>query len=280
MSHFKPQTSYIASQEALTDKIRIFVSIFAFLALSLLATPALSAPLAAHHGASCTALLTKPLSLIKKSQEPDQSWRLDTSMAENTYPLKPEYVGEDKGESPLWKELGEPHKVNYFSPEEAKSYQVKIADGYFVDLYGNPICPGAGCSGNIVIDEEGRIYFNTRPKRLRLHHSSFTSGRPVLFAGEAVIKGGRLSLISTNSGHYRPDLKSLKFIIETFHAYGITDFKLEVPGSKSTRQFNYDSYYFTDEDLLNHFKKYPEIMNQRHALTPKDLNLLFNEESD
>jgi len=40
----------------------------------------------------------------------------------------------------------------------------------------------------------------------KFHHSSFGAGKSVAGAGEWVIVDGHLSLISANSGHYRPDL--------------------------------------------------------------------------
>jgi len=53
----------------------------------------------------------------------------------------------------------------------------------------------------------GRHRFYTHVCKLaKFHHSLFGAGKSVAGAGEWVIVDGRLSLITANSGHYRPDM--------------------------------------------------------------------------
>ncbi|HEX4932729.1 MAG TPA: hypothetical protein VFV33_06075 [Gemmatimonadaceae bacterium] len=52
------------------------------------------------------------------------------------------------------------------------------------------------------------------------HHSSFNSGGAVMGAGEWLVEGGKLRLVSANSGHYRPNMsifvRALRYMTEAF----------------------------------------------------------------
>jgi hypothetical protein len=47
------------------------------------------------------------------------------------------------------------------------------------------------------------------PKAGKFHHSTFLSGKPVLCAGEIQVRGGKITYISNESGHYRPSTRDL-----------------------------------------------------------------------
>ncbi|QPJ62325.1 MAG: hypothetical protein G3M70_10770 [Candidatus Nitronauta litoralis] len=47
-------------------------------------------------------------------------------------------------------------------------------------------------------------------KGMRLNHSSFMSGRPVMCAGVLEVRNGTLLTISNNSGHYKPSIEDLQ----------------------------------------------------------------------
>lgn len=76
--------------------------------------------------------------------------------------------------------------------------------------------------GAFVISLEGRMYvFNHLDKTDRVAHSSFVRGAPVLTAGEIRISDGRLMVITTHSGHYRPDKKAMYGTLNYFKSKGV-----------------------------------------------------------
>jgi hypothetical protein len=60
--------------------------------------------------------------------------------------------------------------------------------------------------------EKGRLgatFYSHVGRPYKFHHSSFTSGGPLLAAGEWIVEAGVLKKISGNSGHYRPTISEL-----------------------------------------------------------------------
>merc|ERR1712146_482622 len=54
----------------------------------------------------------------------------------------------------------------------------------------------------------GRYHLYIHPKKTgHFHHSSFLGGRPALAAGGLVVEDGKLVLVNSNSGHYKPNAK-------------------------------------------------------------------------
>ncbi len=80
---------------------------------------------------------------------------------------------------------------------------------------------------NWVVTEDGDLLFSPQyVKGEAIAHTVLTNGRPVVAAGEAEIEvygNERLCTEITNtSGHYRPDVQSLKIGIHAFEVSGIT----------------------------------------------------------
>jgi hypothetical protein len=59
----------------------------------------------------------------------------------------------------------------------------------------------------------GNDIFAADHKGGRFHHSSFVSGKKVRCAGMIRVKKGKVTLVSNNSGHYRPKLTHLKAFV-------------------------------------------------------------------
>ncbi len=81
----------------------------------------------------------------------------------------------------------------------------------------------AAISGDFVIGLDQQVYIASgsvpRPRFFR--HSSFFAGEPVLFAGHIQIQpNGEISLLSRNSGHYRPSRAHLLWAMDFFSAAG------------------------------------------------------------
>lgn len=60
-----------------------------------------------------------------------------------------------------------------------------------------------------VIDQFEQIYVSSIKAAGKFHHSSFLSGKPVLFAGELRVAQGVINYINSMSGHYRPSTQDL-----------------------------------------------------------------------
>jgi hypothetical protein len=77
-----------------------------------------------------------------------------------------------------------------------------------------PLAPPDGYAGKAIIwvcapGESGNASFYSNACLInKLHHSSFSVNKQVIGAGEWVVEGGKLLMISPNSGHYRPDMST------------------------------------------------------------------------
>ena len=111
-------------------------------------------------------------------------------------------------------------RVTYLDEESIKSYKITLnSEGKLCTCKGDLLdtCMynteerGSGWA-SIVEDIDGSIYVGNHAPGY-LQHSSFTQGKPVLFAGEVYCVKGVIKKISNNSGHYRPrQLHTLQFI--------------------------------------------------------------------
>jgi len=64
-----------------------------------------------------------------------------------------------------------------------------------------------------VLSPKDRFYAGSH-KIGQFHHSSFLSGEKVLAAGEMVVSGGQLRLLTGKSGHYKPKLEHLAYAVD------------------------------------------------------------------
>ncbi len=104
--------------------------------------------------------------------------------------------------------------VQYLNGFQRKSYLLEVNSGRFVqngkmfDTSKLSTLSAGGTQGwaIYVISPAGNIYASAH-KLSVFHHSSFLAGRPVLSAGEMMVKNGMLQLINPSSGHYKPTME-------------------------------------------------------------------------
>ena len=109
-------------------------------------------------------------------------------------------------------------------------------------------------------------------------HSSMTEGKPVVSAGEVKIENGKLTAITTYSGHYRPSLYSVYRTLDYFKSKGvdISDTLVytfcdpaKVINIDSKRSQQYSQFYESNaEDFLHAYKA--ELRKNLHNVQ-KDL---------
>lgn len=112
------------------------------------------------------------------------------------------------------------HNCNAFESCDKTSrgkYQVHFKDGmlYTDQSHMHPLDTVKG-SGDLekalyALDLDQNLYCKNMSdvKFGQFHHSSFMSGKPVLCAGEVVVRNGRLTYINIASGHYKPTVGDL-----------------------------------------------------------------------
>jgi hypothetical protein len=73
-----------------------------------------------------------------------------------------------------------------------------------------------------VMDGRGRIYVHGKEEGLKsLKHSSFLQGSPTKAAGTMQWDNGRLTIITNQSGHYKPGLRQMLTVLERLQAYQV-----------------------------------------------------------
>jgi hypothetical protein len=74
---------------------------------------------------------------------------------------------------------------------------------------------GAPSKYIFVVDGNNKFFVH-RKKTGAFHHSSFLGGRPAIAAGGLVAKDGKLLVVNSNSGHYKPSAKMLEKTFKRF----------------------------------------------------------------
>lgn len=129
--------------------------------------------------------------------------------------LKPEFKAERKVMRALPAEHAENH---YVSEELQENYIVNLTDddveSYFVDSSGEFL--DGEYNFVLTCEEEPKLLCDPN-----LHHSSLANGKKVLAVGTLVFENGVLTIVTNNSGHYRPtDEEMLAFIKALYKASG------------------------------------------------------------
>lgn len=93
-------------------------------------------------------------------------------------------------------------QIQYILPKEKYLYEIHLHNGSFYQKGQLLQTNNLSC---FVIDEHGKYYLGMPNKFLR--HTSFSYGRPVMFAGEAQFSNGQISQLANFSGHYCPNAK-------------------------------------------------------------------------
>ena len=103
-----------------------------------------------------------------------------------------------------------------------------------------------------VLSPKDRFYAGSH-KVGQFHHSSFLSGEKVLAAGEMVVSGGKLRLLTGKSGHYKPQLEHLAYAVELLGKQSIplSTFRVQVWRSTCTNPVAPTAEEFIDAYRLN-----------------------------
>jgi hypothetical protein len=82
-----------------------------------------------------------------------------------------------------------------------------------------------------VMDADDRFYVSSLYSPGQFNHSSFLAGAPVKSAGEVIIKNGKITHISSRSGHYRPPIDSLRAALRELEKWKVLadDVKVYAP---------------------------------------------------
>jgi hypothetical protein len=118
-------------------------------------------------------------------------------------------------------------KVKYIrSPAELATYAVKLGPTL---TYGRPrrtldtegmVSKASGPGwGIFVMDAQGRVYVGQHRVGL-FHHSSFTAGGDVAAAGEMKVTRGKLVGITAKSGHYEPNARQTRQMLDRLAGAG------------------------------------------------------------
>ncbi|TAL58699.1 MAG: hypothetical protein EPN84_12485 [Legionella sp.] len=123
-----------------------------------------------------------------------------------------------------------------FAPSRAK-FRVHIFRGQFYQngkLFNTESMtshPNGYASFTLNANGELSVFNHFRHKRINndyFAHSSMNAGSPLVSAGELHIKDGKLLMMSTGSGHYRPTLLSIYRTLQYFSQKGIDVSETEI----------------------------------------------------
>ena len=127
-------------------------------------------------------------------------------------------------------DVPEPPRVDYLDVKQRDPYRVGFRDGKLVrpkkrsdgtweleplDTSASKIRDDlGGGKGLYVVDTQGNFYVAMHEKPGRFHHSTLVGGEPVLAAGEIVVRNGKVVEISNASGHYKPHVNNLRWMVD------------------------------------------------------------------
>jgi hypothetical protein len=135
--------------------------------------------------------------------------------------------------------------IVYYSSEQQQKAQV------FVDENGQfAFANGRLADGDwiFVVDQSGRM-IASRADDGRVHHSSLSGGEPVMMAGELKISGGKLSVITNKSGHFRPDADAFKQFLGDLERQKVTLQGVKAPSFRGFTQTEANGNVLNDGTL-------------------------------
>lgn len=118
-----------------------------------------------------------------------------------------------------------------------KKYEVFVPPpkGLLVDANGKLIDTSRliahhkeGYAAFILTEDERLFIFPHFATKEGLKHVSFSQGKPVMGAGEIIVKNGVVTIINSHSGHYKPSLFAIKQLIDFFIKKGMDIAKTEI----------------------------------------------------
>ncbi|MCC6138886.1 MAG: hypothetical protein IT287_09645 [Bdellovibrionaceae bacterium] len=130
------------------------------------------------------------------------------------------------------------------TPEARAKYEWKVANGVlmkFKDGKWLPLTTAVSVKDHrydpiqdtplveFVVSVKGQVFGMTRDEQMRayeetglpLHHSTFLAGKPVGFAGNMIVKNGKIAVLDNTSGHYTPGVESLLLFLTSLKNKGV-----------------------------------------------------------
>jgi hypothetical protein len=151
------------------------------------------------------------------------------------YEMEPHYVGDDASK-----------RVYYTKPENQANHKLATQDGRFVtgnSIFGIP--RAARDHWLYVMSATGDFYLmaDTRTQgasgvlaSAKIRHSSILAGAPVACAGMITLDRGKVTYISTSSGHYKPVDEQLRAALDSLYRKGfdLSEAQIAFGGNKIT----------------------------------------------
>lgn len=167
------------------------------------------------------------------------------------------YVGEHEGRylDPLTKK---PWNVKYFTREERLQFFLHPVQGKLVNSKNEPVSSEFDPEsitfekGLVVLTKNYELYLMPYEQRGRFHHSSLSSGKDVLFAGEMSLHRGQVRDVSDRSGHYKPNPRALAEFIRYLEYLGLDLRDMKVSGHAVEMMKRYSLSYTEWKQLTEH----------------------------
>lgn len=112
---------------------------------------------------------------------------------------------------------------DYFDDEQRDKAELVIKDGLLYRKRNGKLA-SFWLSRIFSIDPNGRFFIRHEKNYLigtSYYHSTLTAGGPVILAGHAVIKEGKLVHITNGSGHYKPNTRAVYKTLIYLQALGV-----------------------------------------------------------
>ena len=132
--------------------------------------------------------------------------------------MLPQYIGEEKGHY-YDKTARRYWNVHYFNHEDLKHLTITVKNSTLYDFKNEKYSTefdhenGVFKEALVVLTAEENLLILPYESRGLYHHSSLSHGKPVLFAGTITVANGQVIELTDLSGHYKPNLDSLKNFI-------------------------------------------------------------------
>ncbi len=119
-------------------------------------------------------------------------------------------------------------KYPILSKTEKQHFRCKVESG---KLVSENVSSESISRGLFVIDKKGQMFFNRDSiyRYSELGHISFTNQRDVIFAGAISTDAqGNIIRVTTESGHYQPDVYAVTQVLEILEKKGVDSSKVRV----------------------------------------------------
>jgi hypothetical protein len=182
----------------------------------------------------------------------------------------------------------------FYTPEQRDKYRVTISPDrkssvlkqYDPNSYSFANCDTSDMIshtkkgyGAFVISNEGEVLiFNHHGGLDQLFHSSYTESKPVLFAGEIMVKNGVIAEITNYSGHYQPTIENIYEAIKFFKMNGINidEIKIKLLDTKITINAKelYEHFSRLEEKIVMPLKKQLFTLKENIDSIRKNVNFI------